>query len=425
MQEIRNIITNLKVLNVKFKNLDKSKTNELLWDEIYNNNLYEINSHMLEAYFNAKNFWHKSYSHIRTVPKIKEYVDKNIINYFNIILEEAAKTRRGKFFEDKADVVLELLNNKLIPTELRQSYISMLKTIITNIDLIEDKQLWDCLLTNERVIKSVDNILKYFSYVINDTSNSQKLYEKKCKILISFIDSIQNISKLDFNNVNWEAYPNTKHEFYKLIIAADDMKSDVRSIIKSATNEKYELDEIDSSVIQSYVEIMINNDLLTLSKANCQIIIDKYEELLPVFIERNFNIFCEYLKSSAITLNNQKLQGILREDNVKNSIKTKVGIVNSYKGTIRYNILYPHKVLIAMLDHIDLKDLPRYFDLYDEINDVKDREKIYLMFLQSPIDDCKEILEKEHPQLYERLKNDAAFDKSIGTVANFAGIQKW
>ena len=49
----------------------------------------------------------------------------------------------------------------------------------------------------------------------------------------------------------------------------------------------------------------------------------------------------------------------------------------------------------------------------------------FLVFIIIIIDDCKEILEKEHPQLYEWLKNDAAFDKNIGTVANFAGIQKW
>ena len=401
-----NIINNLKGLNAKFKNLNKSQIDETLWNEIYKNQLYEINKHMLESYFDKKNFWKKSYTYIDQEPIISDYIDANIGQYFKLVLQSIPRGSRKGYFQDNLSIVKKLLNNKNIDFNDKCTYISLMKTCIDNLSDIEDRQIWNVLIKNECVQKTVDTIIKYFCSI-------EETESKRYDDLLTFIDSIPELDNLDFSAVDWALYPNMKYNFYKLIISTDQLERPANNIVRSATDLKYEIKDLSKHITPSYIKIMIENDILKTSASNYQAIIDRYNEDLPFFIEKNCKPFCDFLKSNAIKFTETNLTAILCNEDT--SLETKLSIVKAYRGQIKYNSMYPNEVLLEIFkNHFAHDDLGRFFDLYDKSyeSDANFANELLQEFIKYPsINDAKTILRAKHSALYLRLQDAGVLEQ--------------
>lgn len=347
------IISNLQALDVKFENLDRNKITPTLWNSIFQNNLYKINKHMLEAYFiqedSSETFWSRSYTYISKDAQVKKYIDENINDYFKLLLEDVFKDNDRDLINDEIPVIESILNNGKIKLTFRQQYIAKLHTVIDNIKTISEKKLWHDLLKHKKVVADVNTISEYFYY-----ANTQSFADDRtnmCTILIDFMCSIDNIDQLDFGTIKWENYPDCKEDFYGLILSTERFKKDISNIISSAHDIEYELSEFQRKIEPKYINIMIENNLLAQTQFNCKMIISDYlSECVCNYINKNVSYVCNLISREAIDLKDEFWDIVLYRDN-KVSDKDKMLMVKSYKNNIPFRTIYPNDILFEIMDH--------------------------------------------------------------------------
>lgn len=125
------------LLGVCFIGFDYAELNKDLFQAVYEKSLYEINTENLQLIqreiLGAKNeddLFHKNYTILCSHPDyaITQYVNQNINEYFDVVLQISDQTIR-----DDENVVVAVLNNTDLSIEHKQSYISALRTTITSI----------------------------------------------------------------------------------------------------------------------------------------------------------------------------------------------------------------------------------------------------------------------------------------------------
>lgn len=154
--DIDKLVHVFKLLNVCFTGFDYETANRDLFYAVYENSLYQINDENLRliqkeilGIKDDENIVHKNYTLLCEHPEsaITQYVDKNINEYFDLILEISESV-----ILDDEKVALAVLNNHDLTCERKQSYISALQSSF----IIQ--KIWQFpLILKQR------NCLKYFS----------------------------------------------------------------------------------------------------------------------------------------------------------------------------------------------------------------------------------------------------------------------
>ena len=394
------MIKNLINIGVKFANLKKEETDSVLWEAIFENNLYEVNKSMLEQYFSKDDFWNKSYTYISSKPNIKKYIDLNIYKYIPIIID-CAKDSEERFFCDDESAIIDILNNKKIENRFKDKYIANMSKPLKDLGKIIDTSLWDDLLKYRSVQDSVDTIIKYFD-------NNKEHSDKKNNILINFINGINDLSTLKFDDRVWKKYPDIKEVFYKLILSSTRLTKSADSIIESITDIQFDLQEMPNKVRSQYVKILIDKGLLLLTQENIQEIINSYFEHINILIHKNTNRFCECLKNRSVEMNqSEKLTSILSLDNNNLTDDEKIKIICAYPDKIKYNTRYGINIIIEILrDHFVPAELFMYFKMYDDETPANRNLMYEELKRAGNIRDFEVKLKLEHPELYKRLVKD-------------------
>ena len=143
--DINKLIYGFKLLKVSFVGFDYNTVDKNLFNEVYNNSLYAINNENIQLIqknilnvTDDENIIHKNYTLMTSHPDsaLTQYINWNINEYIDVVIDMCD----GEVYDDE-NIVLDLLNNDDLTLEHKQSYISVLETIITNINDIEDTTL--------------------------------------------------------------------------------------------------------------------------------------------------------------------------------------------------------------------------------------------------------------------------------------------
>ena len=185
-------------LKVKYKYLENPiEENSDLFEFIYKNNLYEINEKMVNKIVFIKGEPRKTsekkleVSHYTTIKKseakeLEKYIEENINEYIeNVFLQIETNTKEDEQY------IIELLNNKDLELENKQSIIEKEEAKIFDISQIENQELWEVLFDKNKVTAIWKNILNYYKY------KEQKLDE----IIINFISIEENYQELSANKI--------------------------------------------------------------------------------------------------------------------------------------------------------------------------------------------------------------------------------
>lgn len=393
------ITHNLIAIGAKFAKLNKDKTAPELWEVIFDNNLYEVNELMLEQYFSKDDFWNRSYTYISQKESMKEYINNNLDKYIPIILGHAQNSE-NRFFDDDEELTIEILNNENISRRDKRSYIANMLRPISNISDVYDTELWNSLLEHRSVQASEDTIVKYFN---NNTDNSDSKNNK----LMDFMNGIDDLTKLDFNETIWNKYPDIKERFYKLILSSTRLTKSAESIVRSAKNIKFDLQEIPNKVKSEYVKIMLEEGTLLMTDKNVQEIVHSYFDYINLLIIKNCDTFCKYLKNRSVVLDEDKeLSQILKDGNHLPD-NQKIKIIRAYPDRIKYTTLYSTEILTEILDdHYVPSKLHEYFEVYKYANNTQKLQLYEALKKASNIRDYRSDLERDYPDLYKKLVND-------------------
>ncbi len=284
--EKKQLIEMLQKLGVQFKNLKISNDNKLL-EQVYKNDLYEINNDNIEFFLSFKYCidLNTVSSHILSI--ISELENEPIYTYlFNnldLTVTEAIDISNNKI-DDDIDTVNMILNSDLVNEGNKNTYVSLLTTVLPQISTIKDNICLDMLLKYRKVEPSADNIIEYYS--------RQGLTD----ILKEFINNTLNC--IDFDNYSDDEIAK---KFGGEVIYNNEF-SDLQYEVIVKTLCKEIIDLKNTTLEHNKILILVNTRLLVMNLKNLNFVRNNYKDILFDFIKCNLHEYCRLISSTTMVL---------------------------------------------------------------------------------------------------------------------------
>lgn len=273
---IDKLIHGFDLLDISFKNFKYDVLNKDLFNAVYEKSLYEINANNLQLIITKvlgveknEDIIHKNYTILRSYPdsEITQYVDWNINEYFDVVLQVCDGT-----INDDESVAIAVLNDKTLAAEYKQSYISVLQTIIVSIKEITDSSLWASLLDA--------GIIKYTEQNILDCYDVLKLNDS----VISFING--GDMRLDFSK---DIYDNAaKEALFDGIVICDSIENSKYEQILASLEFCYNKFNIEN-ISDAKMGILINTGIIKMNADNLRFLRQNYPDQRFCFIKKNID----------------------------------------------------------------------------------------------------------------------------------------
>lgn len=262
------------LLGVCFIGFDYATVSKDLFHAVYEKSLYVINSENLIliqreilGIKNDKDILHKNYTLLYSNPNsaITQYVNQNISEYFNAVLEISDGT-----IHDDENVVIAVLNNSALTNEHKYSYIYALQTTIISIKGIEDSSLWPILLDADIVQYSAQNIMDCFNAIKLD--KSVVAYINRCNI------------DLDFSNTEYDE--DTKEKLFDSVIICNSIENTKYEQILVSLNFEYDDFSI-ATIPADKIIILIDTRIIKMTALNLAFMREHYPNQNSCFIRKN------------------------------------------------------------------------------------------------------------------------------------------
>lgn len=159
------IINNLKQLNVQFISINHNDANSSLFDGVFDNDLYIINSGNIKLILETKcgfNSAEEALPYLLTHVLEKsnafyDYLFRNIDRTITVYLSMVDKS----ILDDDA-VIVDVLNNDDVSDDNKNEYIKKLHNKIQRIDEVRNKDLWKSIILNVAAEYNEYNIISYY-----------------------------------------------------------------------------------------------------------------------------------------------------------------------------------------------------------------------------------------------------------------------
>ena len=402
--DIEKLIDGFKLLKVSFAGFDYDTANKDLLKEVYNNSLYDINDENIQLIqkeilnvTNNDDIIHKNYTIMVSHPDsaLTQYINQNINEYIDVVIEICD----GKVY-DNENVVLNLLNNADLTLEHKQSYISVLETIITNISDIEDTTLWTSLLNADKVQYSESNLINCF--------NTLELAEN----VISYI----NRCNIDLDFSKYECDENSKAQLFNSIVICNDIDNSKYKQILLSLGFKYNNSHC-VEISDDKITILIDTKIIQMTEDNLKFVRLNYHEQLFHFISANIGEYIEIM--TARLLEQEELLEILNWD-ISDEQKIKLlELTDSEISIINKNYSVAVALYILKNNHDD-SDLPKLFSSYEAWDDsIKDIISNYAAKdIESIIDNPSDVSKKLIINLFHsnKITRDNKIDLFIALI---------
>lgn len=365
--DIEKLVAGFRLLEVRFKGIDYEKSNKDLFQSIYEESLYVINSENIQLMLrkmcgieDQEAILHKNYSILCSISDsaITKYIEKNMAQYIDVILQMCEDC-----IMDDETAAVTILNNPDITKEQKEKYIQCLNTVISRIVQVEDSSLWGRLLDNDSVDYSEENIFAYFE--------KQKGTEID-HTLVSFINCHDMI--LNFSDYN--CTEEFKEQMFTSFISCNDIENTRYEKLLSSFELEFKEFSI-SGISDEKIDILIKIPIVPMTKENLVFMRNEYSDHVLNFINVNIDQYVDIMDDEIFSL--QELLEVLKwkiNDEIKIQLLSftnqKISIINKH---------YSSKVCRHILENNFLRsDLPELLQSYDNW-DKEMQAKIYALAL--------------------------------------------
>ena len=401
---IDRILHGLKLLEVSFLSIEAYTANPKLLNGVYENSLYKITfpniSIMLHKFYNLEvnnEFTHRNYSLILSNPDspLATFVNENIVDYITEILENC----ENEITDDEA-VALEVLNNENIPTNLKQRYISLLKTRLTALSEVNDSMLWEELLkSNDVIAYSENNVIDYCFFVGGIFDD----------ILVEWVN--QQTSSLDFSDDGFFNGENDKRDLFQdTILQCGSLNNSKYKEFSTTIGRIYIKFSFDS-IEESKMNILVENDIIEMNAENLLFVRDNYSfAVLCNFIIKNILIYIQIIEEQNDILQTNELEYLVStKSGVSEDKQIRLLSLISGELSIR-DKSYAEPIILHILSHNfsenDYELLVKGYETFSK--DI--REKIVGLF----VDRTEHTIELKYPiskTLFDDLANREQLDE--------------
>lgn len=281
----------LKKSSVKFENLTYSQDHKALFEFIYNNNLYAINEKMIELFISNFNINNTDVSNLRTAnyttiknsgkPKLIKYIDENLELYLNNVFLKLENNS-----EESQENICAILNNEEIGN--RFDIVEHGKFSIADLSQIDNAEIQAVLIVYEKVEIAWENLVAYYK-------NIQEIDET----LVDYLNSEDNYNVLSKPGLIKDSDEAVVSSFPKDLIKSaisDESFSKLTDNLPFAYDNGNEFSEISESKMKS----LIKSKRILLSTDNCELIKEKFKNLLIFLLEINAAEFVKNVKKYTV-----------------------------------------------------------------------------------------------------------------------------
>lgn len=324
-QKLKDILS---TLNIKFINLDVNSENNELFNYIYENNLYEINIHMISLMVKKQgmdisssvcDFYKKNYTTIKYSDFVclQEYIEENIETYISEVFLKIEKN-----IEESEEITIELLHNKLIKFDTKEKIIIKENLSISDITKL-DNELWEILIQNTKVIPSWFNVIKYCEYKEEVDQN-----------IIDYLNIPYNHPLISIDRFLCE--PENQTELAEkistdIILSTKLSEKSFSQIIESIP---YIFSSLKFETLSKYkVSILTNSSFLSLTKANFELLKSNFSPLHISLLETNIKKFLE--NESEINIDEKDILLLLNSPQI--TISDKTTLINKIDEDVAIN----------------------------------------------------------------------------------------
>lgn len=282
-QRIEDVI---RILNIKFTNLDIKYAPRALVDFVYKGNYYTISPLMLEKLmqqignFNRVNFDTANYQAVikSELPELIAYLEGNINEYMNDVYLAIPTNIK----ENETELIM-LLNNKEIKLSHLIKVIEVGETKISDITKLTTQRADDILLEESKVIASWQNLVAYFA-------RTKQIISAE---MVTFLNNDDNAKTLALDEINISTpSPDlaTVEAFMLGIVNEKDIDDISYEILLPNIRYDYDLDNI-KEIGEEKIKLLIEYFILQPTADNFIKLKAKYPALRFAFLVKSKNDF--------------------------------------------------------------------------------------------------------------------------------------
>lgn len=354
--DVEKIISQLCVLNVKLKKIERNTANKKLLVGVYENSLYELTFENIELMIksmygecNSYNIEHRNYTVIQKnidSPLVR-YVEININRYANEYLENC-----NGLIEDSEDAAIKFINSEKLLDDMQEKYIHVLETVVSDISAIQNKKLWREMLVKRIIKKSVSNIIYYYTEYCSDSQ------------LIEFINECD--SGMDYSNVEEKFGIDIAEQFFDFIAVNNGINTNMYKEI--LCNMGYGYGNYDAyDIADDKMEVLIKNNIIEMKEESLEYIRNHYSKYIELYIDENVEEYLNIISSKNFSYNEALY--VLDKKEVDDNQKIKLLSLTAKSVSIigkRYSNTVIDYILNNNFDEHDEKELYQNFSRYDK-----------------------------------------------------------
>lgn len=311
-EKIKEIID---ILNIKFKALDNVDGNLELFEQIYNNNHYEITNDFIEKILKRFNnnelhiesLYISNYSTIKlsSCEDLKSYVKSNIQNYIkNVFLKLDTN------INETEETIIDLMNNSDIEENFKIEIVKKQETKISDLNSIKEQELWYVLLEQDKLVPTWNNISTYYDFE-----------ETLCETLIEYLNIENNaleLSKVRVGKVYCEKYQQFNPKLLRNLIETNSF--DLSSYEYLIKNIGYWYDDLDISKLdEEKISLLVKYNKFQFEGICFDTLKEQTQFQHIALIEKNIDDYLDKFEEFKIDTND--LIKLLESQKISNRIK--------------------------------------------------------------------------------------------------------
>ena len=284
--DVAKIISQFCILGVKLKKIEIDTANKDLIVGVYENNLYELTFENIKLMiksmygeYDSYNIEHRNYTVIqgKSESPLAKYIAKNINRYAN----EYLKNCNG-YIEDSEDVAIKFINDENVLGDIQEKYVNVLKTVISDISVIQNKKLWNEMLDKRIIKKTVPNIIHYYTEYCCDSQ------------LIKFINECD--AGMDYSHIENEFGDEIARQFFDSVAVNNEIKTSRYQEI--LCNMGYGYDVYDAyDISDDKMEVLIKKDVIEMNNVGLEYIRNHYKKYTALYIDENIEAYLRIITS--------------------------------------------------------------------------------------------------------------------------------
>lgn len=284
--DVAKIISQFCILGVKLKKIEIDTANKNLIVGVYENNLYELTFENIKLMiksmygeYDSYNIEHRNYTVIqgKSESPLAKYIAENINRYAN----EYLKNCNG-YIEDSEDVAIKFINDENVLGDIQEKYVNVLKTVVSDISVIQNKKLWNEMLDKRIIKKTVPNIIHYYTEYCCDSQ------------LIKFINECD--AGMDYSHIENEFGDEIARQFFDSVAVNNEIKTSRYQEI--LCNMGYGYDVYDAyDISDDKMEVLIKKDVIEMNNVGLEYIRNHYKKYTALYIDENIEAYLRIITS--------------------------------------------------------------------------------------------------------------------------------